>query len=286
MSVIIDEIGEQDVTYFLTTDISRKSPLRIKRDKVWKIIYANNDVELITPQTVTKAIEPKIKKAMEETYSDNNSKPNITENQAKRISGGISKPHGDSISFKSEKKKNRLFIAGSVTRQKTGNYYTGLGPYEYHPGFKVGYERFAFNKGRSPNQKKSNAGFGIEINNLFDYYAEYEDFTLENDYYKGSKHILSPYIFREFDIKRFFTFGIAGGPFGSVTWVSSASSNDINPSQSAAKVGGGLHSSEYIQKYLVQNRRGLRTLYVRMGFDQYLTTTSGFNGTFCLAIGF
>ena len=286
--VIVDEIGENEITYFLTSDIAKRSPFRIDRTKVWKIIFANNDVEIITPPSISKqpAFKPKASDALSSKSVADKSNSLITSEKSeqenlKQVSGESSNLN----TSKFEKKKNRIFIAGSLTRENQG-YYTEMGLYEYHSGFKVGYEQFAFQKSPRPNGKKSNAGFGVEVNNFYEYYIEYNDLTLDNDSYRGTKHLLSPYIFREFDIKKIVTLGISAGPYASLTWVGSASSNDINPNQSAMKIGGGLHSGEYIQKYMAKNRHGKRTLYMRIGFDQYMTSHSGFNCSVYLSFGF
>nr|WP_295922369.1 hypothetical protein [uncultured Dyadobacter sp.] len=267
IAAIVDEIGDKEITYFLATDTARKSPLRIARSKVWKIVFANNDIEIInTPVAATAPEETRQNEAVQQE------KPLMPEKPKKPVTT-------------SDKRNNRLLAGGSLTREDFG-YGTSMGPYRYHSGFKVGYERFAFQKKNRPGGKKSNAGLGVELNNFFEYYQERSDFTLKNDSYTGSKHFLSPYIFREFDIKNIITLGLQAGPFASLAWVKSASNNDINPNKSAVKMGGGLHSGEYIQKYLAKDRFGRRTLYIRVGLDQYLIPELGFNSSFSISFGF
>jgi hypothetical protein len=47
-AAIVDEIGEGEITYFLPTDAAKRSPQRISRSQVWKIVYANGDLEIIS----------------------------------------------------------------------------------------------------------------------------------------------------------------------------------------------------------------------------------------------
>jgi hypothetical protein len=46
-NAFVDEIGETDITYFLSKDANRQNPQRILKSRVWKIVFANGDVEMI-----------------------------------------------------------------------------------------------------------------------------------------------------------------------------------------------------------------------------------------------
>lgn len=48
-NAFVDEIGESSITYFLPTDTNRQNSMRILKSRVWKIVFANGDVELINP---------------------------------------------------------------------------------------------------------------------------------------------------------------------------------------------------------------------------------------------
>ncbi|MEI7581226.1 hypothetical protein [Runella sp.] len=48
LEAIIDEVGESDILYFLPKD-SQKRPQKIRKQEVWKLVYANGDVEEINP---------------------------------------------------------------------------------------------------------------------------------------------------------------------------------------------------------------------------------------------
>ena len=48
LEVIIDEVGESNIVYFLPND-SQKRPQKIRKQEVWKVVYANGDVEEINP---------------------------------------------------------------------------------------------------------------------------------------------------------------------------------------------------------------------------------------------
>lgn len=44
---VIDEIGDTEIIYFSAKDASKRTPLRIARTQVWKIVYENGETELI-----------------------------------------------------------------------------------------------------------------------------------------------------------------------------------------------------------------------------------------------
>lgn len=61
IQAVIDEIGDTEIIYFLSKDTSKRTPQRIPRKQVWKIVYESGETELInspgTVQPVT-ATEP------------------------------------------------------------------------------------------------------------------------------------------------------------------------------------------------------------------------------------
>ena len=46
LSVFVDEIGENDITYFLPSDNQKKQLQRINKAQVWKVVFSNGDTEL------------------------------------------------------------------------------------------------------------------------------------------------------------------------------------------------------------------------------------------------
>ncbi|MEI7581224.1 hypothetical protein [Runella sp.] len=45
-SAYVDEIGENEITYFLPSDTQKKRPQRVSKAQVWKVVFANGDTEL------------------------------------------------------------------------------------------------------------------------------------------------------------------------------------------------------------------------------------------------
>ena len=52
-SAVVDEIGEAEIMYYLPADASKRTLLRINRKNVWKIVYNNGEIEIITEPLVT-----------------------------------------------------------------------------------------------------------------------------------------------------------------------------------------------------------------------------------------
>src|SRR5690242_11104423 len=44
---IIDEVSQAELVYYLPSDAARKSKVSISRAKVWKVVYASGEIEVI-----------------------------------------------------------------------------------------------------------------------------------------------------------------------------------------------------------------------------------------------
>jgi hypothetical protein len=49
LDAYVDEIGETAITYFLPSDTRRQNPQKIIKARVWKIVFANGEEEVINP---------------------------------------------------------------------------------------------------------------------------------------------------------------------------------------------------------------------------------------------
>ena len=152
-------------------------------------------------------------------------------------------------------------------------------------GFTLGYEKFKTQQSKALGGKLSN-GIGISTSNYFGFSANYNSYTVSLDWYEASKHYLSAYAFAEYDVKKIATIGLAAGPSAMYMHAVANPNNAINPSLTAGKFSGGLNLRQYIQKYVLKNNAGQRTLFIRLGLEQYIMTNAGATAGVNLSLGF
>ena len=183
-------------------------------------------------------------------------------------------------------KKSRIF-GGLVATQQDNFTASDPGEISVYPvsGFTLGYEKFK-TKATKGFASKLSQGIGVSTANYFGFSADYNDFTATLDWYEASKHYLSVYLFAEYDVKRIVTVGASAGPSALYIHATSNSANAINPGVSAGKFSAGLHLKQYVQKYLLKNKAGQRSLFVRMGFEQFVMSDAGLTAGFNLSLGF
>nr|WP_295922371.1 hypothetical protein [uncultured Dyadobacter sp.] len=58
IEVVVDEIGETEIIYFLPKDTAKRTTLRIPRKQVWKIVYESGETEIINTPVATPAPAP------------------------------------------------------------------------------------------------------------------------------------------------------------------------------------------------------------------------------------
>lgn len=62
-SAVVDEIGETEIIYYLPSDASKRTVLRISRKQVWKIVYNNDEIEMINMPSVTSPVVSNTRKS-------------------------------------------------------------------------------------------------------------------------------------------------------------------------------------------------------------------------------
>ncbi|TDE17095.1 outer membrane protein [Dyadobacter psychrotolerans] len=56
-AAVVDEIGDAEILYYLPADAAKRTLLHISRKQVWKIIYSNGEIEMITePSAASPAV--------------------------------------------------------------------------------------------------------------------------------------------------------------------------------------------------------------------------------------
>lgn len=126
-----------------------------------------------------------------------------------------------------------------------------------------------------------NAGIGFASNNLMDLFLARNNNT-EALYW--SKHYLSGYLFKEYDTK-VISFGLLAGlglnyTRGTYEQGSPKTVTDVS------FFTGGLHTGEYIQKYLGKNSKGQKTFFIRVGLDQFIMAKGAIANAAFLSLGF
>lgn len=58
IEVVVDEIGETEILYFLPKDTAKRTTLRILRKQVWKIVYESGETEVINTPAASTAPVP------------------------------------------------------------------------------------------------------------------------------------------------------------------------------------------------------------------------------------
>lgn len=104
-----------------------------------------------------------------------------------------------------------------------------------------------------------------------------------------TKFYLSTYLLKEFDTK-FITLGILAGPgLNYTTGTYSVGTHDgrtwAYTKADASFMTGGLHTGQYLHKYLSTNKRGERNFFMRLGFDQFLMLKGTMSSTVYLSFG-
>lgn len=188
----------------------------------------------------------------------------ITSNRQSRIIGGLTSTSQDNFTATD---------ANAVSQFTIG-------------GFSLGYEKFKTQRATTGFASKLSQGIGISTANYFGFSANYNSFTVSLDWYEASKHYLSAYVFAEYDVKKVVTVGASAGPSALYIHAVANPSNAVNPSVSAGKFSAGLHLKQYLQKYLLKNSSGQRTLFIRAGFEQFIMADAGLTAAFNLSLGF
>lgn len=131
--------------------------------------------------------------------------------------------------------------------------------------------------------KFTNAGLGMAGNSLVGLSHDAED----GERLVYNKHYLSAYAFKEFD-GRLGTAGLLLGPSLNYTNAtlyvypdSSKPSQDISTGFLAA----GVHTGQYVQKYLWTNGNGQKTGFLRLGLNQFFMLKGAFATSFLITIG-
>jgi len=190
--------------------------------------------------------------------------PVILSNRQSRIIGGLTSTSQDNFTATDP---------GSVSKFTIG-------------GFSLGYEKFKAQHAKTGFASKLSQGVGISTANYFGFSANYNSFTVSLDWYEASKHYLSAYVFAEYDVKKAITVGASAGPSALYIHAVANPNNAVNPNVSAGKFSAGLHLKQYVQKYLLKNSSGQRTLFVRAGFEQFIMADAGLTAAFNLSLGF
>jgi len=188
----------------------------------------------------------------------------ITNNRQSRIIGGLTSTSQDNFTAAD---------ANSVSQFTIG-------------GFSLGYEKFKAHGASTGFASRLSHGIGISTANYFGFSANYNSFTISLDWYEASKHYLSAYVFAEYDVKKAVTVGASAGPSALYIHAVANSINAVNPGVSAGKFSAGLHLKQYLQKYLLKNSSGQRTLFIRAGFEQFIMADAGLTAAFNLSLGF
>lgn len=104
------------------------------------------------------------------------------------------------------------------------------------------------------------------------------------DMFNGRKIYISAYGFRDFDLGNVITAGLMAGPSLVVNTVSTNREDSPTYEGSASSMGIGIHTGQYILKYLGSGDK--KKFCLRLGFEQYISINSGFTGLFGVGIGF
>jgi hypothetical protein len=131
--------------------------------------------------------------------------------------------------------------------------------------------------------KLTNAGLGASVNSYVDLSHDAED----GERLVYSKHYLSGYAFKEFD-GRLGTVGLLAGPSINYTHARYYVYPDYSKPGQDISTGFftvGVHTSQYVQKYLWKNSQGQKTGFLRLGFNQFLMLQGSLGSSFFLNIG-
>lgn len=261
------EIGSDEVKY-KRFDFQDGPTYTIKKSEVFLIIYKGGRTESFeaAPETTTAA--PRQASAKQNTTAKQVAE--LLTAPAPRAEAApkteTATPPSDGIS----KRRWRLF--------------TGVGAHGEEISFapKLACEVLGLNKKIGFVSGLSNAGVGFAINSFLDNQQRRSSVGSTIFSYK---QYLSSYVFKEFET-RFISAGVLAGPALNYTH------GEIHPSGSNAEpvtasfITGGLHTGQYLHKYISTNKKGEKTAFIRAGADQFFMIKGSYGGSISLTFGY
>lgn len=312
------EIAE-DVIKYKQFDFLDGPTYNIKKAEVFMVIYKNGKRETFTStanKTAAKEAQPAVlpddvllnKSKEEKNTGSEKSSAGLKEKSLgilDKINSKLPAPKGNAEAGVKEIKTNET--PSGLLKNPT-RIMVGIGAYkqEDYPekAIKVAVEYVGLNKKIGVLSGIDNAGIGFASNNMLDmFWNKYTGYVAAsgggmtadgsgNSYSEtiyGSKHYLSSYLFKEFDTK-YVSFGLLAGPGVNYTRGKYSSYNPKQNSYTVRDIEGGfisagLHTGQYLHKYLSTNDKGEKNFFIRVGFEQFIMVKGAVGSIFILSFG-
>lgn len=184
------------------------------------------------------------------------------------------------ISFEKKASRFGFIFGGSKDPVSNHDKYPNYNEVNAIGNLKIYYERFGM---LGLSNEDAGVGFDVNLVQGYEWYGENTHGADWPEILYGSKVFVSGYAFRDFDLSNIITVGIMGGP-SIVTNIVTTELDGSNYEGTAASLGIGIHTGQYILKYI--GGKDKKKFCLRIGFEQYISINSGFTGLFGAGFGF